>query len=525
MPAAEETAGVSDESAADGTRVGWSSRRTSMAVFAAVLVAGVFCGLGTPPFSGFDEVRHFAHAWQVSDGRILPLDGRTPTGSPAQGGFLPSGVARDIVSLHRIGRARDPARLVHSLNDPAGGGRPEFTEFSNVASYSALSYLPAAIAIRIGRWFGASTLLLLVLARIFGLTAYAALAALAVRRVPTRRALMALVLLTPVAIVQASTVSADGITTGLAILLVAEALRLAAQPRGAVTRAACVEAGIVLIALALAKPPYVLFGLLYLVAMVRQRGFVAKTLVGAGSVGAALAAAWNAWSAQHYVQQYFGLVQLDPHYYAFRGVNSTRQLEYVAAHPWVFPGIVGRTILDSGWWIVHDMVLQSPAWQGLPGLTTAIELCILVGAVVVAVDEADISSVRAIGAVAAGLTAIAVFLLAYAGWNELRAPRIDALDGRYFFPVLALTLLVVIPARGHRWSEPTRRVATRTLLAAQFVFVLCVAAAAIHNTYGASDRPLQAAPMTNRLFHVTNTSPSRVTTTPRPSGSTFVNQR
>jgi hypothetical protein len=74
-------------------------------------------------------------------------------------------------------------------------------------------------------------------------------------------------------------------------------------------------------------------------------------------------------------------------------------------------------------------------------------------------------------------------VLAYAGWNKYEAPRIDALDGRYFFPVLALILLVLVPALGQRWAERTRRIARRTLFAIQFVLVLTIAGAAVHQTY------------------------------------------
>lgn len=445
-------------------------------------MAGLLCGLGTPPFSGFDEYRHFAHAWQVSDGRLFPMDGRTATGAALQGGLVPSGVVHDMTSLFVEGRSNDPARVFTNLGSRAGGGHPEFVDFSNVASYSVVSYLPAAIAIRVGRLAGASTLLLLLLARLFGLLAYAALAALAVWRVPTRKGLMAVLCLTPVAIVQASTLSADGITIGLSIVVVAEALRLAVRARGSVSRASCIEAGIALIALALAKPPYVLFGLLYLVAAVRQRGSTAKVLGLAGCAAAALAAGWNTWASRHYVQQYFALAQFSRHYYAFRGVDAPRQLTYVASHPWSFLTAVERTVVLYRSSLVHDMVMQSPAWH-VPAWMAGTELVVLVGAAAVVVDVYDLAKIRILAAVTVAVATLAVFVLAYAGWNQLHAPRIDALDGRYFFPILALGLLAVIPALGHRWPKPTRRTVIRALLVAQFALGLGVGGAAVYYTY------------------------------------------
>jgi uncharacterized membrane protein len=293
---------------------------------------------------------------------------------------------------------------------------------------------------------------------------------------------MAVVCLTPVAIAQAATLSADGITIGLSMLVVAEALRLAVQPSGALSRGSCVEAGVALVALALAKPPYVLFGLLYVVAIVRQHGLARRVLGVAVGTAAAVAAGWNVWASSHYVQQFFGPAQFNTKLYAYRDVDSTRQLKLIALHPRWFVEIIGHTLARYGGAIVHDVVLQSPAWHA-PTWMTVLEFAVLTGVAVIAVDRCDISFLRAIGAATAVVTTFAVFVLAYAGWNKYEAPRIDALDGRYFFPVLALILLVLVPALGQRWSERTRRTARRTLFAIQFVLVLTIAGAAVHQTY------------------------------------------
>jgi hypothetical protein len=225
---------------------------------------------------------------------------------------------------------------------------------------------------------------------------------------------------------------------------------------------------------------------------VRQRGLVAKVLGLAAGAAAALAAGWNVWASRHYVQQYFALAQFNSHYYAFRGVDATRQLTYVATAPWSFAAVVVRTLLLYRSPLVHDVAMQSPAWHA-PAWMCVMELVVLVATAVVAVDGFDISFVRPVAALTAGVTTVAVFVLAYAGWNQLRAPRIDALDGRYFFPILALGLLAVTPVFGHRWPEPTRRKTTRALLATQFVLVLVVAGAAVHDAYAVSGpNPLPA---------------------------------
>jgi uncharacterized membrane protein len=70
------------------------------------------------------------------------------------------------------------------------------------------------------------------------------------------------------------------------------------------------------------------------------------------------------------------------------------------------------------------------------------------------------------GAIALGLF-VAVFYLAYAGWNAVGAPRIDEFQGRYLLPVVALITLVCVPGvpRAVRVSKQQGPAATGAILA------------------------------------------------------------
>ena len=63
-----------------------------------------------------------------------------------------------------------------------------FVDFAAAAVYPPVPYLPSAIGIRIGRLFGASPFILVLLARLADLAAFIALVALAIRRLPDRAA-------------------------------------------------------------------------------------------------------------------------------------------------------------------------------------------------------------------------------------------------------------------------------------------------------------------------------------------------
>ena len=70
-----------------------------------------------------------------------------------------------------------------------------------------------------------------------------------------------------------------------------------------------------------------------------------------------------------------------------------------------------------------------------------------VGAVVL-LDRGALAGGRAmrrLTLVLAFLTVVASLLLAYVGWNALRAPRLDGYQGRYLLVVLAMVALVIVP--------------------------------------------------------------------------------
>ncbi len=211
-----------------------------------VCVASVF-GIAVrdpcPSVRGYDEPLHFLRAWQVGDGRLVSVDDRSSTAALATdrdelGGRFPDELRTDIIDLIEDGRVLDRRVLLRSvshLNDraprgerpvhrvPVGGGvlaDPLPSERDRDRHRAAPS-----TSRRLRRFL---------LARLAGLGAYIGLVALAIRRLPQRKWVLATLGLAPIVIFQAATVTADTVTVALAVLLLAEALRLASLRRGTV---------------------------------------------------------------------------------------------------------------------------------------------------------------------------------------------------------------------------------------------------------------------------------------------------
>ena len=410
---------------------------------------GVAFALTLPPLAGADEGVHFLRAWHLSNGHVFAQSGHQ-AGNPAPdlGAFVPSGLDHELQTLVIDGELdRHNARRVWShVGDPAPSGPATFVDFAAAAVYPPAPYVPSAIGIRIGRLFGASAFVLVLLARLADLAAFVALAALAIRRLPSRAWILAVLALMPVALFQAAAVSADAITTALALVVFADALALMARPVDDVPRGLLVETLLATLALALSKQPYFLAAGLLLLPAWRHRRSIGAAVGGALVFSGGVALGWARWANDHYIAPDF----LPPAFgrepnYANNTVQPAAQARYLRGHPFAFVKAVGRTVTDHGPTIAREVFAQTSYWR-VPGVVAALVAAGVVA--IVAVDTGPLAGGRAMRALTLGLAAVTVvvsLVLAYVGWNALRAPRIDGFQGRYLLLVLALVAVVAWP--------------------------------------------------------------------------------
>ena len=132
-----------------------------------------------------------------------------------------------------------------------------------MARYSPVPYLPAAVAIRFGRHAGLRPLKLFYLGRIGTLIGYLLLVVVAVWLMPVHQWTLALLVLMPMSIFLAASLSPDALSIALSFLGIAMILRLALRPEK-VGRGSLWSLAAVLVLIGLAKPAYVAVSLLFL---------------------------------------------------------------------------------------------------------------------------------------------------------------------------------------------------------------------------------------------------------------------
>jgi uncharacterized membrane protein len=432
---------------------------------------GLICGLGfaflTPPLAGYDEPYHFLRTYQVSEGHLVA----THHGNEL-GGTVPAGLTKDLDSLLTDGVfARDRTKVLKHLGDAPARGPKTFIDFAPSAVYSPVPYAPAALLMAIGRALGVSTLVLMYLGRIGCLLGTIGLLAYAVARMPTRKWMLATVALLPVTVLQASMLSADGITIALALLVLALALNTATTPRGEVTKRRLIELAIATVALGFAKPPYILFALAFAIPWRRHGGAVARALVAATAAGFAATAAWGAYASSVYISPRYPSAGHD-RFAVFTHVDPHKQETLMVHHPWGFLHTIERTLVSSWHSFLHDVVAQAPLVSLPPWVVVAGVVILAAGAVVPLAASQTVLRWRGRALLLA--TALATFVglmaLAYAGWNAVGAPLISAFQGRYLVPLVPL-LLVTLPV----WKRDLGavvRVRLEVLLAAASTLLL-----------------------------------------------------
>ena len=476
------------------------SRATVCRFVAITMVFGTLLAILTPAFTGYDEPYHYVRAWQLSNLQVHSVQYRDANGQKDLGAYFPATLYVTMFDALLDGYYTSARPNCHGpsagcafgdLNAAAPHGPNTLIGFPSAAVYPPVPYIPSAAAIRVSRWLGLSTLVTLWLARFAGLAAYVLLVGFALVRIPRWRGVLAVVALTPVCIFQAAMVSADGLTIALALLSIAMAMRLATPRPGLSATRALVEVGLLAAALGLSKPPYIVFLLLFVPAVIRHRqALLGRLLPVVMLPGVALFVWWSRYTQSVWLPPATTSGRTGAIFgFGLAGSDESKQLKFVERHPLHFLNATATTIVRTWTALLHDAVAQVSGWLSTPVALAVVIALLTYAALALAVAAAAMSARTNDGdprwarvletvtdVVVAFGTFLALFLLAYTGWNPVGGPRVDAFQGRYLVPVLALLAIGVAPRV--RLAVAPDSAAARVATLTTFAWVFVVAALA-----------------------------------------------
>lgn len=386
----------------------------------------------SPPFSTPDEMAHFYRAYHCSQGKPYASKRGGEVGDD-----LPSSLAEVEAAIAGGARSDKEYQISRAKFDKAWGialdpQRKQFIAFPNTALYSPVPYVPQSLAIWAARLCGPGPLAMLYLARVASLIAYLLLAATAVRLAPIHKWTLALVALMPMSVYIAAALSADTVTLGLSLLVVAATLNLALGSERP-SRRSLLALGCLLALLALSKQAYLGLALLFFVVPAQKFSSPARRWLVAGlMIGLPLAidAAW-AYSLRS--------LYVPPR----ACVDPQAQLHWIFHHPRSYAAAMFEAIyrLDKyslmigvfGWMAAHLPRWTCRTYWAALGLTAVLD-----GGRPLPLNLR--AKAVALGTYVFTAAAMATFL--DLSWECVGSKSIEGIQPRYFLPIVPLLLLL-----------------------------------------------------------------------------------
>lgn len=458
------------ESSGGSSRRGWARLDRVFALFAVVF--GTALVFVIPPFESADEPVHFLRAFQISEGTLIA---RQRDFRGLHGGYLPASLYDIWLPFSTIGfhvsHKASLREIWRVMKIPLQPDRRMFIMFANTAHYCPTCYVPQAIGIGIGRLLHIPPLAMLYLGREANLLVWAAFGTLSLRLAPAIARPLFLLLLMPMSLWTASTVSADTPTNALAILLTAWICAQSARPAGSMDLKSIVQLLAISIPLTLCKTAYApLVGLILLIPKSNfVRGRKVLTVLTVVAINVAALAIWSSTSES-----------LETRINPDTTVSPQQQANLLEQQPSRLPGLLLQTIKSWGWTCVRSFV-------ALIGWSDMYLPTVIVVAYLLLVTIACAATDRRAQLPAPGLAAVVippmVFLsvgiiaiFSYIFWTPVGFPVILGISGRYFIP-LAPAIIVLLSSVASYLPEPPFLTARRkhlNMITASAALFMCI---------------------------------------------------
>jgi uncharacterized membrane protein len=394
-----------------------------------LLVFGLLTCFLLPVSAGYDEETHLLRVWEMSSFTFLPNE-ELSEGMPFPAVYWEMSYRRPfIVRPVQAGFLEEYKGLSVDAHDYIYGS----VETRSV--YSPPLLLPQTLVMRYfgrsERWSAVTTFYA---CRIIGLLSFLLLAWLAVRVIPFGKWTLAILASSPVALLQASTISADAISNGLALLFIGGSLALIHRKEihwkewGAFASLFLILFWGKLNIVPLAVLPFLL---LKPSDFKMRLGYVSLLLV-AIVLLLLEAAGWNllAYSRLHTTLE---------------GANPIGQIKFILGKPLEFLVILANNIWAKSFDYLKDWVaIYGYAYWPVPVYIYYLYVAALIVSLFQRTGQEIHPSTRIALIVVFVITYLATILSLYVTFTPVANPQIEGVQGRYFVTVMPLLFLALV---------------------------------------------------------------------------------
>jgi len=398
-------------------------------VLVILLLFGSFLAFRIPLGAGFDEETHLLRVWEMSAFEWIP-NARLSTQMHFPAFYWDNSYRRQAI-LQPV----DPTFWSENAGISIESNGFVEENLTTRSVYSPLLLLPQSLMMFfLGRVLQLPALTVLFAMRLAGLLSYTLLVWLAVRFAPFGRWTWAVLVLAPMAIYQAATVSTDAVSNGIGFLFVSLCLFIAFRPQ-----LRWKEWLILVVAFFLLFNAKVNLAILAFLPFIilppsrfRMKGGYVLLLLAALLLAVIIGGGWNVLAYSKF-------------YTALPGADPAAQLQYAISHP-----------LSTIWLVISDLVVHlvqylrgwiadyGYGYWGSPWLVYLFYLLALIGSYLANDNARPDRRIRAGMLIVFGLSFLGTLMSLYIFYNPVGGVAIQEVHGRYFsviFPLLLLSLV------------------------------------------------------------------------------------
>jgi len=407
----------------------FSAHTPEIYLIAILCIFGISTCFLMPVGGGYDEETHLIRVWEMSGLTFIPND--------KLGNEMPFPAVYWEMSYRRpfIVRAVEPdfwekySELSIDAHDYIYG------DVETRSVYAPPLLLPQALVMRyLGRSLQLPALTVFYACRLIGLLSYLLLAWYSVRIIPFGKWVLAILASSPVAILQASTVSADAISNGIAFLFIAGSLSLAYKRE--IHWKEWLSFALLFFVLFWGKlnivPLAVLPFLLLKPSQFKMRfGYITLLIITIGFFMLEVAG----WNLLAYSRLSTAIGRADP----------LGQLTFIATHPFNFISILARDIWTNGFnRLVNWIAIYGYAYWPVPAWTYYFFIAGLVAVLFLNKEsEEPDKKTRSALTIVFIITYLATIISLYVTFTPVGSDKIDGVQGRYFMTVMPLLFLAL----------------------------------------------------------------------------------
>ena len=426
------------------------------------ILMGVLFIIFLPPGEASDEIMHFRRSYAISRGVLVPTEVVDENGNI--GSSLP--VESDIFIDMRVPKSGTYYNLKELIVQPKSA-EDSSQAYTSAALYNFVCYIPQVIGAWMGSALGLSVIGIAYVMKIVGFIFSIFLIYFAIKKAPKFKLIFLFIALSPMTMQEITSMSPNGITIGLCLLLIAFVMYLSYEKNKIMSRRDLILLYLLAILVSLCKIVYVVLILLYLVIPKDRSGSKRKKIINLAiivTISLVVNLVWLKISSGY-------LVEFMP------DVSSKEQILCVLANPIRYIMTIARTICAYSYsWIENILGMSLGALCiRMPNVVFLISFAVMV---LLFSQRDETIRVRKYDKVVFSGVFLTISLLIctslYIQWTPVNKNVIEGIQGRYFLPILPLIPLIISRRKAEKCHYRNAITANTVLYYGLFINLLAV---------------------------------------------------